>query len=110
MPLKGATCSAIQGVLGKHSQGHFNVKVGTNLLVWAKPKPLRVQDFPNVHSLMKTFFLKEGAPNVPPAGRLILFVNSWQKVTAGLVTLSYRYHPKFFSTSNIKEGGGEKND
>ena len=86
------------------------MKVGTNLLVWAKPKPLRVQDFPNVHSLMKTFFLKEGAPNVPPAGRLILFVNSWQKVTAGLVTLSYRYHPKFFSTSNIKEGGGEKND
>ena len=71
---------------------------------------MRVQDFPNVHSLMKTFFLKEGAPNVPPAGRLILFVNSWQKVTAGLVTLSYRYHPKFFSTSNIKEGGGGKND
>lgn len=110
MPLKGATCSAIQGVRGKHSQGYFNVKVGTNLLVWAKPKPLRVQDFPNVHSLMKTFFLKEGAPNVPPAGRLVLFVNGWQKVTAGLVTLSYRYHPKFFSTSNIKEGGGGKND
>lgn len=86
------------------------MKVGTNLLVWAKPKPLRVQDFLNVHSLMKTFFLKEGAPNVLPAGRLILFVNSWQKVTAGLVTLSYRYHPKFFSTSNIKEGGGGKND
>ena len=77
MPLKGATRSAIQGVRGKHSQGYFNVKVGTNLLVWAKPKPLRVQDFPNVHSLMKTFFLKEGAPNVPPAGRLVLFVNSW---------------------------------
>lgn len=59
-----------------------------NPLVLAQPRLFRVQDFSNVHPLIKTFFLKKET-NIPPAGTLKFFINNWQKVTTDQVILSY---------------------
>ena len=55
-PFKGTSCSIVQGIGGSYSQGHFNIEVKTNPLILAQSKLLRVQDFPNIHSLIKKTF------------------------------------------------------
>ena len=48
-PFKGAPTSAVRGVGGSYSQGHFSVEVRTNPLALVQPNFLKVRDFPNVH-------------------------------------------------------------
>ena len=82
-------CSAFQVVRGSYSQGHFNVEVRTNSLALAQSKVLGLEDFLNVHPLIKKLFLKKEISNVPPAWRLNFFLKNWQKVTIEPVILSY---------------------
>ena len=96
-------CSAFQVVRGSYSQVHFNVEVRTNPLALAQSKVLGLEDFLNVHPLIKKLFLKKEISNVPPAWRLNFFLKNWQKVTIEPVILSYvegykiplvEYHPR----------------
>ena len=88
-PFQGSPLYAVKGKGGSYSQRHFNVEVRTNPLVLTKPKLLRVQDFPNVHPLIKKLFLKKEISNVPQARILTFFVKNWQKVTTDPVFMSY---------------------
>ena len=88
-PFQGSPMYAVKGKGGSYSQRHFNVEVRTNPLVLTKPKLLRVQDFPNVHPLIKRLFLKKEISNVPQARILKFFVKNWQKVTTDPVFMSY---------------------
>ena len=114
-PIKGRSLQHC--LTGSYSQRLFNVNARTNPLVLAQTKLSRVQDFPNVHRLIKKVFLKKETPNMPPVGRQIKnFVKNLQKVTKEQVTLSYLEVYKILLveipsqnsfSSSFSEGGGK---
>ena len=75
---------AQEGVGGSHSllQGQLKTLVSYRKnQILSKVNILTVQDYPNVHPIIREMFSNEQMPDLPAAGRLKFFTQNWEKLT-----------------------------